>query len=357
MQHLKAGPLRIPYKVTRDGDKKTFHIGPFKIPFSTYTEKGYKYYKIFFLKLKFRTQEKYLISQREAHYRIREQLTEEKKKELAEKIFLEKHGYSLDLDNPRSMNQKIFWLKFNYQDPMVTRCCDKYAVKGYVEEVLGPGYVIPTIAAWEKAEDIDFSVLPQKYVMKVNWSSGYNVIVNGNSDPDREMIREKMRKWMRPQQNSYYHAFNWGYKNMKPMVYAEEYIEQVEGQLYDYKFFCCNGEVKFWFIATDRQEDGRLTHDFFDMDFNKLPFDYGGRLHSEKELKKPKFYEEMLSCARKLSKPFPFVRVDFYETEDAFYVGEMTFYPGGGVLAFTPTEWDFVLGDYIELPEPKHEIR
>lgn len=355
MQHLKLGPVRIPYNITHEGEQKTFHLGRMRIPFTTYTKNGYKYYKIGFLRLRFRSQEKYLINQREAHYRMRDQLTEDKIRELCQQIFLEKQGYPLDLEDPRSMNEKIFWLKLNYHDPLITRCADKYAVKGYVEEVLGPGHVIPTIAAWDKAEDIDFSLLPPKYVMKVNWSSGYNFIADGREPVDQDLVRAKMEKWMRPRQNSYYHAFNWGYKHMRPVVYAEEYVEQVAGQLYDYKFFCCGGDVKFWFIATDRHEDGKLTHDFFDMDFNRLDFDYGGRLHSKEELKKPRFYDQMLEAARKLSKPFPFVRVDFYETADTWFVGEMTFYPGGGVLAFTPREWDYTLGSYIKLPAPRRE--
>ena len=103
------------------------------------------------------------------------------------------------------------------------------------------------------------------------------------------------------------------------------------------------------FIATDRHKDGKLTYTFYDPDFNKLPFTYGGRSNME-NLEKPKFFNEMIRCAEILAKPFPFVRVDFYETGDKIYVGEMTFYSGGGILPFQPEEWDYKLGELIPLP-------
>ena len=350
MQYLKLGPLQVSYRIQSSGTGKNFQIGRIKIPFSTYMVEGNKYYKIGFLRLKMSLFIKHRITQSDTNYIMRQQLDDVKIKEIATHIFKEKVGYTPDFDNPRSMNEKIFWMKLHYHNPLVTKCCDKFCVKAYVDEVLGVGHTIPNLAYWEKAEDIDFSVLPDQYALKVNWASGYNVIVRDKKTIDEEEIRKKVAYWMQPQQNSYYQTFNWGYKNMKPIVYAEKYVEQCEGQLYDYKFFCCNGKVCFWFIATERYGEGRLTHDFFDMDFNKLEFDYGGRAHSDLKLEKPRFYEEMICAAELLARPFPFVRVDFYETADAYYVGEMTFYPGGGILPFQPVEWDYKLGKYIQIP-------
>lgn len=351
MQYLKLGPLKVPYAIKTEGAKKTFRICGITIPFSAYMKNNQKYYKICGVPVKLPFQEKLFITQGYSNYLMRDQLTDEKIEEIAKQIFKEKLGYDLNLENPRSFNEKIFWFKLNYHNPLVTKCCDKYAVKDYVEEKLGPGYVIPTIQSWEKAEDISLAQLPDKYVLKVNWSSGYNIIVKDSSTISEAEIKEKAAKWMLPQANSYYQTFNWGYKHMKPMIYAEEYMEQFDGQLYDYKFYCCNGRAKFLFIATNREKKSTLTYDFFDMDFHKLDFYYGGRGHSQVELEKPCFYEEMIKCAEKLAEPFPFVRVDFYETGDRFYVGEMTFYSGGGILPFTPKEWDYKLGEYILLPE------
>lgn len=351
MQYIKIGVIKVPYKVKTEGTKKIFQVCGMKIPFSTYTKDGKKMYKLGVIKLRVPFLDKYFISQSQSNYLMKEELDDAKIKNICEKIFEEKVGYKPNLDEPKSMNEKIFWFKLNYHNPLVTTCCDKFAVKAYVDQLLGKGHTIKTIASWGNAEDIDFSILPQKYALKVNWSSGFNIIVKDSKIIDEAEVRKQISEWMQPQKNSYYQTFNWGYKNMTPVVYAEEYMEQADGQLYDYKFFCCNGKPKFWFIATDRYGEQQLTHDFFDMDFNKLDFDYGGRAHSKMKLEKPKFYDEMLTCAEELSKPFPFVRVDFYETDKQFYVGEMTFYPGGGILPFSPVEWDYKLGEYIPIPE------
>lgn len=349
MQYFKLGPIRIPYKIKITRDKKIFQICGIKIPFSSFDKDGQKYYKLFFFTFRFPFIDKHFITQGQSNYLMRDRLDEDTIRRISTAIFEEKVGYKPNLDHPRSMNEKIFWMKLNYHDPLITTCCDKFAVKDYVTQKLGASYVIPTLASWERAEDIDFSQLPAQFVLKVNWSSGYNIIVKDKSLLDQEEARTRISHWMQPQQNSYYQTFNWGYKNMKPVVYAEQYMEQVEGQLYDYKFYCCNGKAKFLFIATDRHEKGKLTYNFFDMDFNRLPFTYGGRGHEE-HLEKPKFFEEMVRCAEILSAPFPFVRVDFYEVGNRIYIGEMTFYSGGGILPFDPVEWDYILGDYITIP-------
>ena len=350
MNYIKLGPIRIPYRIKSYGEKKLFHIAGLNIPFETIIRDNQKFYRFCGLTFRLPFLDKFFINQAKINFLLSDQLSEKEIRKTAISIFEEKLGYSPDLDNPRSMNEKIFWIKLNYHNPLITRCCDKFAVKDYITEKLGEGYVVPTINCWNNAEEIDFGSLPEKFVLKVNWSSGYNIIVKDKSKIDINEICERIRYWMQPQQNSYYQAFNWGYKNMKPVVYAENYLEQLDGQLYDYKFYCCNGEVKFLFIATDRQKDGKLTYTFFDTDFHKLPFTYGGRKNAD-NLQKPRLFEEMIRCAKILSEPFPFVRVDFYETENKIYIGEMTFYSGGGILPFDPPEWDYKLGEYIKLPD------
>lgn len=282
------------------------------------------------------------------HYKLGVLLTEEKKREILGEAFLNRVGYELNLDAPKTFNEKIMWTKLYYQNPLITTCCDKFAVKEYVKKILGEEYFVPTIASWDDPDDIDFSILPDQFVLKVNWSSGYNIIVKNKAELDIEETRETLKQWMKPDRNSYFQYFNWGFKHVKPVVYAEEYLEQIDGQLYDYKFHCFNGKAKLLLIATDRHKD--VSFDFFDMDFNLLPFTRGGR-HSDNTPKKPALYDEMVRCAEILAEPFPFVRIDFYEVGGRIYLGEMTFYPGGGILPFDPVEWDYKLGDWYQLPE------
>ncbi len=284
------------------------------------------------------------------HYNLGILLTEEKKIEILKEHFERRVGYPLNIENPRSFNEKIMWSKLYYQNPLITTCCDKYAVKEYVKQVIGEEYIVPNIAAWESPKDIDFDRLPDQFVLKVNWSSGYNIICPDKSKMDKEDALRKLDLWMKPDRNAYYQFFNWGFKHQKPVVYAEKYLEQIDGQVYDYKFFTFNGKVKMMFIATDRM-DGNLTHDFFDRDFNPLPFTYGAIPHADPLPPKPKHFEKMIELAEKLAEPFPFVRVDFYELGDEIKLGEMTFYPGGGILPFDPEEWDYKIGEWYQLPE------
>lgn len=284
------------------------------------------------------------------HYKLGVLLTEERKIKILKAHFKRRVGYELDLENPKTFNEKIMWSKLYYQNPLITRCCDKYAVKDYVKEVIGEEYIVPTIARWKRPEDIDFDALPDKFALKVNWSSGYNIIVRDKSKLDREATVEQLKAWMKPDRNSYYQFFNWGFKHMKPVVYAEEYIEQFAGQVYDYKFFVFGGKVKCLFIATDRLS-GNLTYDYFDRDFNYMPVSYGGGGNADPLPEKPKHFEKMIELAEKLAAPFPFCRVDFYELGDVIRLGEMTFYSGGGILPFDPPEYDRLLGDWYPLPE------
>ena len=285
------------------------------------------------------------------HYNMGILLTENKKKEILKENFKNRVGYDLNLDNPTTFNEKIMWSKLYYQNPLITTCCDKYAVKDYVTETIGDEYIVKTIGQWDNPEDIDFDALPNQFALKVNWSSGYNIIVKDKSKLDIPATLRKLKMWMKPDRNAYYQFFNWGFKHVKPVIYAEEYLEQVDGQVYDYKFFMFGGEMKMMFIATDRTGVNQLTHDFFDRDFNALPFTYGGIRHADPLPPKPKHFEKMIELAENLSKPFPFVRVDFYEMGDRIALGEMTFYPGGGILPFDPVEWDHQIGQWYPLPE------
>ncbi len=280
------------------------------------------------------------------------ELTDAKKEALLGKIFEKQHGYPIDFREPKTFNEKLMWMKLYYQEPLITKCCDKFAVKDYVTRMVGGEYVVPTIKSWTNAGQIDFDALPDRFVLKVNWSSGYLKIVKDKSELDIAATRRQFANWIKPYRNSYYQTFNWGYKNMPPIIFAEEYIEQADEQVYDYKFFCFKGRVDSLFIATDRQDKNKpTTFDFYDADFNPIDVTYGGHAHVKTPHQKPKNFEKMKEIAAKLSEPFPFVRVDFYDLGDRVFVGEMTFYSGGALLSFDPVEWDRKYGDMITLPD------
>jgi len=343
--------LKIPYDSEDEGFKRIFHIGPLTLScFEIDPMKEKLCLRLFgkLIPLKHSP-----VPERYKHYLQRDTLTDERRKEIMVETLTTDLGYVPDLDDPKTFNEKIGWTKLHVHDPLITTCCDKYAVKAYAAPIIGEEHVLPVIGAWENADDIDFDKLPNSFALKVNWSSGFNIIVKDKSKLDTEKARRTVRQWMRPEQNSYYSLFNWGYKNMKPMAFAEPYIEQIDGQVYDYKFYFTNGEFIYMFIATDRHGDEPMTFTFFDKNLQFMPFTKSRNPNGDPLPSMPRHLDEMLEMAKKLAKPFPFVRVDFYEVGDAVYLGEMTFYSGGGRGPFDPPEWDRKLGDLIDLSKVK----
>lgn len=343
---LRVGCFEISYETIKNADKSILKIGSISIPYQRYEKNGSNYFKMFGVSVCI---DKLFYNRKQAHYLNREKLTDDYCKKVLQRELADNLGYIPNIDNPRSFNEKILWLKFNDHNPLITKCCDKYAVKEYVKEKIGEEYILPVIGVWNSAKEIDFAKLPNQFAIKVNWSSGYNIIVKDKEDLDIQKVVKKLDSWMLPNKNSYYDTFNWGYKNMEPIIFAEPYIEQIEGQVFDYKFFICNGKFEFLFIATDRA-DGNVTYTFFDKELNYLPLKYGNKENGNPLPAMPHNVLKMIELSEKLAEPFSFVRVDFYEiSKTEFFVGEMTFYSGGGTLPFEPKEWDYKLGELIRI--------
>jgi len=285
------------------------------------------------------------------YYMNKQFLPKEDRAAELKQLFYKKVGYYLNLKYPKSFNEKINWIKLNYFHPDMARCVCKYEFKNYIEEKLGPGYTLPLYGAWEDEADIDFDALPDKFVLKSNVQSDgkHIIVVRDKSKLDIDKLRTVLSSWLITK-NTMCVSYCRAYHDVKPMIIAEQYLEGFDDSVTDYKFMCFNGEPKLLFVATDRYSDMRMN--FYDLDWNLLPFT---RIYpiSDEPIQKPKNFDRMLEISKELAKDFPFVRVDFYETADSeqIYLGEMTFYPGGGLEPFTPVEWDYKLGDMLELPE------
>lgn len=270
-------------------------------------------------------------------------------------IFRMQMGYRLNLRHPRSFSEKLQWLKLYNQRPEYTMMVDKYAVKDYVASIIGNEYVIPTLGVWNKPKDIEWDKLPNQFVLKTtNGGNSEGVVIckDKNSLDKQAVIKQLNRSFV----GSIYHSLReWPYKNMPHRIIAEQYIEPEPGtnDLPDYKFFCFDGEVKAMFIATERQKKGEdVKFDFFDAEFNHLPFRQG---HDQAKVPpaKPRHFEEMKQLACLLSKGIPQVRVDFFEVGDKIFFGELTFFHFSGSMPFEPREWDYKFGSWITLPKEK----
>lgn len=270
---------------------------------------------------------------------------------ILKRVYKYKMGRELNLDTPKYYTEKLQWLKLYDHRPEYTTMVDKYAVKQYVADKIGEEFVVPLLGVWDSAEAIDFDSLPDQFVLKTTHDSGSYLICRDKANLDTEKAKQKMRFFLR--RNYYKCSQEWPYKNVKPRIIAEEYLEDnLLGELRDYKFFTFNGVPKVLYIAQGRGSDGETVANFFDMEFNTLPFTID---HNTAPVppEKPANFELMKTLASKLSEGTPQLRVDFYEVNGKVYFGEMTFFHCGGLEAFHPEQWDLIFGDWVMLP-PKH---
>lgn len=268
-------------------------------------------------------------------------------KKFLEEQFRFKMKYRLNLEHPKTFNEKLQWLKLYDRKDIYTKMVDKYEVKKYVASIIGEEYIIPTLGVYNKFEDINFSQLPNQFVIKCTHDSGGIVICKNKETFNFKQAKKKLEKNLK--QNFYYKAREWPYKNVKPRIIVEKYIEDVNNKdLRDYKLMCFNGKVKCSFVCLERNSKSGLKIDFYDENWNKMNFSRHYK-NSNQETKKPNNYEKMVEFSERLSKDTKFLRVDFYEIKDQLYFGELTFYPGAGYEEFTPFEYDEILGNWIDL--------
>lgn len=252
----------------------------------------------------------------------------------------------LDLENPKTFNEKLQWLKIHDRNPLYTKLVDKYAVRLYITERIGEKYLIPLYGIYDSFDEIDFSKLPNQFVIKCNHDSGGVIVCKNKAELNKKLAKQKINKSLN--KNYYYSGREWPYKNVKPKIIVEKYMEDVQcHELIDYKVMCFHGEPKLIFTCSERFS-GDLKVTFFDLNWKRLAFERHYSV-SDKKIKKPKNLKNMIELSKILSTNIPFVRVDWYEVNGEIYFGEMTFYPGGGMEEFRPDEWDRKLGDMIDL--------
>lgn len=259
-------------------------------------------------------------------------------------------GHSLNLKNPQTYTEKLNWLKLYDHDPRYPGIVDKWAVMDFVKARIGEKYCVKKYGVWEHFEDIDFDALPNQFVLKCTHDSGGIAICRDKATFDREAAQKKLKASLKT--NYYWLNREWPYKEVKPRILAEEYLEDAETKdLPDYKFFCFDGEPKFLFVVFGRSE-GHTCADFYDMDYHRLPVRQR-HPNAPVPIEKPKCFDEMAELARKLSTGFKHVRVDFFQANGRVYFGEMTLTHSGGYHPFSPESYDRIFGEYLHLDIPQ----
>lgn len=254
----------------------------------------------------------------------------------------------LNLDNPKTLNEKLNWLKFNDRNPFYAVVVDKYANRDYVAGLIGEEYMVPLLGVWNHFDEIDFDKLPEKFVLKCNHDSGGLVICTDKSKLDKNVAKKKIEDSLKCK--FYLVGREWQYKNVKPKIICEELLGDGKIPPADYKFMCFNGKPDNVMGCYGR-ETGTPKYYFFDMDWNLKRYNgWGKEAPQGFTLPKPDNFDKMVQIAEILSKPYYFARIDLYNIDGRIYFGEITLTPNSGFDANITYETDRLFGDKLHLP-------
>lgn len=264
-------------------------------------------------------------------------------------------GYRMDIHNPKTFTEKIQWYKAFYTgDGHLDRIVDKYNFKQYIEEKLGKGYTIPLIGVWDNIKSFKraWKKLPEEFCLKstVQYGGKWVEVIHRKSAVDFAEREREWSEWFQPKL-TLINGLTQAYRNCTPRIIAEEYLENVKNQLFDYKFFCFDGEPYCIEAAKERFGESGPNFSFYDLEWRKMDVTSGG--HPNGDIPKPHHLREMIEVARTLSKGFPHVRVDYFDTEEKLYVAEMTLYTAGGYSKYEPESFNEKMGELFILPDDR----
>ena len=261
-------------------------------------------------------------------------------------------GRNLNLDNPILFNEKMQWLKIHDRKDIYSMMVDKYEAKKYVGKIIGEKYIIPTLGIYDNFEDIDFDALPKQFVIKCTHDSGGLVIVKDKSKLNVTSAKNKINKCLK--KNFYWTGREWPYKNVKPRIIVEKYMtDENSSSMKDYKFFCFNGVPKIMYLSEGLENHKTAAMSFFDMNFELVNCKRKDYKLLKYQPSKPRNFEKMKEFASLLSSGIPHLRVDFYEINGELFFGELTFYTNSGMIPFENEEWNYKMGEMLELPKKK----
>ncbi|UQZ91347.1 glycosyl transferase (plasmid) [Deltaproteobacteria bacterium Smac51] len=280
----------------------------------------------------------------------------ERYRQALESWYFLKTGRELNLDEPRTFNEKIQWLKLYDSTALKTRLADKYLAREWLADKAGPERLTPLLGVWNRFSEIDFQKLPKKFALKTNHGSGWYMLSDGSGPVlkglhgsfDLGRAEFMFNRWM-GLNYGFYSGLELHYAGIRPKIIAEEYIGD-EAEIFDYKILCFGGRALYLWVERGKSRLGTHTRDVFDAGWNRQPAGIHFPTGADSP-PRPRQLEEMLALAEKLSAGFPFVRVDCFIVRDKIYIGEMTFTSDSGIAAM-PEDFNLKLGELITLPEP-----
>ena len=252
------------------------------------------------------------------------------------------------ISNPQTFNEKLQWLKLHYypNNPLVVKCADKYTVREYIKDKGLEHLLTPLLGVWNKAEQIDWFNLPENFVLKCNHGCAYNILCADKTKLNIDDTSKQLNSWLKEDFGSFNLELHYSQIKYHKII-CEVYLGDC---ITDYKFFCFNGKPKLMYVSKDLVHDRQAQIGFFNLDGSKYPLirdDYD----NIETIELPSFYQEMLHDAEVLCKDFPFVRVDFFITDNRYYFAELTFTPAACMMPFNPSVFDMIWGSYISIEQ------
>ena len=260
--------------------------------------------------------------------------------------------YDINWDNPQDLNEKINWMKLYYDTSLWTPLADKYLVRNYVSKRIGEQHLPKIYGTWQKAENIDFAKLPDKFVLKTNHGAGMEILVSDKNSIDKQQICKTLDNWLKIRYG--YHTIEPHYLGIKPLIFAEEYFESnvnYSSSLVDYKVFCLSGKAYCILVCTDREIGGGTKLSFYDCNWHPIENILAGPHKDDivPVIPKPNCLSQLIEYAEILAQGHPQVRVDFYIVDDKIYFGEMTFTSQGGYMNYISRDYSLRMGNLVDL--------
>lgn len=278
-------------------------------------------------------------------------------KQYLTRMFKKRMGYELDIENPKTFNEKLQWLKVNERQDILPLLTDKYLVREYIREKFGEQYLIPLLFVTEDYREITDDNIPnENCIIKTNCGSHDYYIIRNKKEVDIEILQNRYKDLL--DSNYYYKGREWNYKNINPCIIIEKLLEDKNGKIpNDYKLTFFNGELQFVYCSIDREGDNYRK--IYDPNWNPMDFSMGHSLEEYKQfpdIEPPKSLNDMIRIGKEIAKELPYVRVDFYDVDGKLYCGEITLYHGSGFDKFYPEKYDRIWGERLKLKVGNDEL-
>lgn len=279
--------------------------------------------------------------------------------EFAKRSHLKATGVTLDLVRPTTFDERQWWLKINYRDPLMVTCSDKIAVRSYVESCGLADILLPILGVYESPDDVKWEEFPLPFYIKTNNSSGTNIRCDRLEQRDISRLRKILKLYLK--KDHYGLSREWNYRAIVPKIFVEPVIDSGSDELIDYRFMCsfgkCNAIMADVGTADEQGRHRPIFHrNVYDCDWNQIKVEVGAPAIRDRVIPAPSRLKDMLKYAEKLSAPFPFCRVDLYQLGDGSVLfGEMTFFQRGGNNVISPESFETVLGTWVSIPDD-HDI-